>query len=115
MTRRRAVIILLAAALLVPIVLAIDTAPLLPETGAPAAEQVRAGQTNFRRLRDALAGPPPQAMVRFGDADARAIATLVGNAVHVHRVDAGVAAALAVRHHAPSGHPPGPSSASGRS
>ena len=92
MTRRRAVVILLAAALLVPIVLAIDTAPLLPETGAPAAEQVRAGQTNFRRLRDALAGPPPQAMVRFGDADARAIATLVGNAVHIHRVDAGVAA-----------------------
>ncbi len=92
MTRSRAVMLALATALVLPAVLAVEIAPKLPETGAPAAGQVRAGQENFRRLRDALAAPPPETAVRFADADARAIATLAGNALHLHRVDAGVAA-----------------------
>ncbi len=88
----RAALLAMAAVLLVPAFLAIESAPRLPEGGAPAAAQVRAGQQNFRRLRDALAAPPPAADVRFADADARAVASLAGNALHLRRVDAGVAA-----------------------
>ncbi len=88
----RAALLAMAAVLLVPGFLALESAPKLPEAGAPAAAQVRAGQRDFHRLRDALAAPPPTAQVRFADADARAVASLVGNALHVRRVDAGVAA-----------------------
>jgi hypothetical protein len=91
-TRTGAAVLALATALLLPVVLAVETAPQLPENGAPEAAQVRAGQENFRRLREALAAPPPEASVRFADADARAIAVLAGNALHLRRVDAGVAA-----------------------
>lgn len=92
MTRTGAAVLVLAAALLLPVALAVETAPKLPENNAPEAAQVRAGQQNFRRLRDALAAPPPEATVRFADADARAIAVLAGNGLHLHRVDAGVGA-----------------------
>ena len=92
MIRSHAVLLTLATVPVLLGVLAVETAPKLPETGAPAAGQVRAGQGNFRRLRDALAAPPPEAAVRFADADARAIASLAGNALHFRRVDAGVGA-----------------------
>lgn len=92
MTLTRAILLTLAAALVLPSLMAFEIVPKLPETGAPAAGQVRAGQENFRRLRDALAAPPPEAAVRFTDADARAIASLAGSALHLRRVDAGVAA-----------------------
>jgi hypothetical protein len=88
--RTRAVLLTLAAALILLSMLAFEIAPKLPETGAPAAGQVRAGQESFHRLRDALAAPPPEAEVRFADADARAIASLAGNALHLRRVDAEV-------------------------
>jgi uncharacterized protein YfiM (DUF2279 family) len=90
--RTRAAALALAAAVALPLVLIVETAPLLPRSGAPDAMQVRAGQENYRRLRGALAGPPPSAHVRFTDADARAVAILAGNALRFSRVDAGIAA-----------------------
>lgn len=92
MKRARTLALALTAMVALPLVLAVETAPLLPHSGAPDAMQVRAGQENYRRLRDALAGPPPSSQVRFTDADARAVAILAGNALHFRRVDAGVAA-----------------------
>lgn len=92
MKRAHTVLLALAAALALPVVLAVETSPMLPLNGAPDATQVRAGQENYRRLRDALAGPPPTVEVRLTDADARAVATLAGNALRFRRVDAGVAA-----------------------
>ncbi|MFZ4110929.1 MAG: hypothetical protein ACOYKQ_10720 [Polymorphobacter sp.] len=91
MNRARTVALVLAAVVALPVILAIETAPLLPPNGAPDATQVRAGQANYRRLRDALAGPPPSAQVRFTDADARAVVSLAGKALRFRRVDAGVA------------------------
>lgn len=90
MTRRRLIWVAVAVAILLPLVLIFDTAPKVAVAGAPAAEQVRAGRAAFKRLREAMAGPPPATRAEFSATDLTDIAAMVSNVARVDRIAAGI-------------------------